>query len=823
MLNQPSLGGYKYLVTFIDEYTRYATVYPLLKKGEVFARWKTFKARVERLHGGKIKELRCDNGGEYIGKDMQDSLKDEGIVFHPSQPYAPQQNGIAERFNRTLFDKIRTQQQEGRIPVDLWPELALAACEQHNLTPMERHDWKLPHELWYDEDPTPHVARLKIIWSQAFMHIPKARRRRALDAKGSGPLRLIGYGATKKGSYRLYNEETRDVFETRDVSFIEHNHVSLREPTDSGEYHVEKICLDRTDRDGRKQYLVKWAGWDEPMWERADYLADTKALEDYLALKQSEDVTDIDELVLYMCHTSEDSPTWSQAMRSEDAELWREALEKEYDAMKRHQVWETIDASQIPKGAVILDSMPLAKIKRNPDGTIAKYKARLVARGDKQTESSYDETFAPVTKHTTLRIVVATASAEGMELHQMDVKTAFLHGDLDRPIYLRLPPDAKGERKIVLLRKSLYGLKQSPRLWNKNLDTYLVSEGFRASEYDPALYLKHDEKGLVAMVAVYVDDLTIATRDMTIMNTIKDNLSRRYEMEDMGELKYILGIAVERDKENRTVTLSQAKYIDDMMKRYQLTEGRTYNTPLDSNVTMQYSDTDTPVDTHEYQSIVGSLMHLMVCTRPDLAFAVARLSQFQSKPQSTHRTQAIRTLLYAKATRDYKLTYGAKKELVGYADANFATDSKCQMGVLFMLNGGAVVWQSRKQTFTALSTCEAEYGALAEAARECVWLRWLISDIRGTTMSGPITINEDNMAAIRLVKNPVQHNRTKHIDRRYHFTRDEVEKGTIFVNYCPTKEMIADALTKALPFPALETLRNAMGVRRAIGPLQSKA
>jgi len=514
-------------------------------------------------------------------------------------------------------------------------------------------------------------------------------------------------------------------------------------------------------------------------------------------------------------------------MRSDKRHDWILSRQKEMDAHAKNVTWVDVDPKLIPKTAKVLGSKYVLRIKRNPDHSINKLKTRLVVLGNHQSPDSYSDTYAPVVRFATLRAMLAIAAHFDMEIHQMDVVTAFLNGSMEgepQAIYMRLPSDEHGHRgKVVLLQKALYGLKQAPRLWNDNLNRYLKSLGFTVCRFDSALYLKHENGSLVAAVAVYVDDLTICTKDMAWMTEFKAQMVARYAMEDLGELQYLLGIEVQRNRAKQILTLSQGKYIDDICARFHQTEGRTYQTPLDPNVDLRLSSTDKYVDTKEYQSITGSLMYLMLGTRPDLAFAVSKLCQFNAKPQTHHRTQALRCLRYAMTTQNLRLvfgrahgTYAGLQPLEGYSDADYASCTvtrRSTTGTLFYLLRSLIVWTSKRQHMVALSSCEAEYCALCDSAKELVWIRNLVSDIYpGLVDTGATIVHEDNEAAIKLASNPIDHARTKHIDVRLHYVRDRIQAKDLTLQWCPTQLMVADTLTKQLSKPVFQRHRESMGL-----------
>jgi hypothetical protein len=575
--------------------------------------------------------------------------------------------------------------------------------------------------------------------------------------------------------------------------------------------------------------LVKWIGYDETTWEPAEnlqHLDELREFEEKEAQEAHAQEVDADASNEKLDEGFDDGgavnepKSYHQAMRSKQKPHWMRAMEKELNSHEKNDTWTFIEPNQLPTGAYVVDSKWVFKLKRNPDQSIKKYKARLVARGFTQRPGlDFDETYAPVVKFTTLRVMLAIACQMDMEIHQMDVVTAFLNSKVDAEIYMKLMMD--GEEKLVKLNKSIYGLKQAPRLWNQTIDTFLRTLGFIPSSYDSAFYVRYGAKGqLDAMISLYVDDLTICTHDMEEMLHIKEGLRQRFHMEDMGELSYILGLEVQRDRTKRSLTLSQGKYIDDIIRRFKLDSAPGISTPLDAKKTLFMNELEPRTDAHEYQSMIGSLMYLVMGTRPDLAYAVSKLSQYSINPRVSHREAAIRTLRYAKSTRNLAMTYEGYGDLIltGYSDSDYAKcleTRRSMSGYVFTLHGGAVAWKAQLQRTPALSTAEAEYMALCEASKEAIWLQNFLQSVlqRNETKPTPVIIKEDNKAAIDIANNPVDHQRTKHIDVRYHFTREKVKEGILMLEHCSTHQMLADLLTKPLPKPQTDVLTAKLGLR----------
>ena len=519
---------------------------------------------------------------------------------------------------------------------------------------------------------------------------------------------------------------------------------------------------------------------------------------------------------------SDEPVTMSEAQSRKDAELWREAAKKELASIMANGTWDLVE---LPAGRLPIDSKWVFKIKRDAAGNIERYKARLVARGFMQQHGvDFAETFAPVAKFTSIRVLLAIAAAEDLELHQLDVDTAFLNGDLKEEIYMKQPlgfEEPGREHLVCRLKKSLYGLKQASRSWYEKIDGVFGELGLRSSGADHSIYYKLDATTKV-YVALYVDDLIIATNSPSELNKLKHGLAERFAMKDLGELHFFLGIHIERNRAERSITLSQTSYIDDVLARFGMVDCRPTATPMDPGLILVAAEKEATTDEAKqmkavpYLAAVGSLMYVMLGTRPDLAFAVGVVSRYSSDPRPEHWTAVKRILRYLKGTRDVVLRYigGTTATPVGYSDSDWGSDRETRRsttGYIFMISNAAVTWQSKRQPTVALSSTEAEYMAACQAAREAVWLRALLKDL-GYPQHDATVLYGDNQGCLALAKNPTLHARTKHIEMRHHFIRERIESGEIRQVYCSTEDMVADGLTKALARDKHETSANAMGL-----------
>ena len=491
--------------------------------------------------------------------------------------------------------------------------------------------------------------------------------------------------------------------------------------------------------------------------------------------------------------------------------------------MISNDTWELVP---LPEGKNVVGSRWVFKVKRDENGSVERFKARLVAQGYSQAEGiDYHEVFSPVVRNTSIRTLLALANTCDWEVHQMDVYTAFLQGDLDEEIYMKQPDgytDEENPNHVCKLKKSLYGLKQAARCWNSAIDGYLKSDGYKQVGADPCLYIKSvkQQNGKINFVilSLHVDDILLFSNDIVVLNKEKKSLGRRFKIEDFGEVNHVLGMLVKRDRKTRTLTISQPKYLERVLKRFNMEHCKPVSTPMEPGKKFyKLSDDEDPVNVQEYQKIIGCLTYATTATRPDLASAVGILSKYMSRPGKEHWQGVKRILRYIQGTIDFGLIYKAKGKtcsLTGYSDADWAGDldtRRSTSGYVFQIDGSTVSWQSKRQVCVSRSTTEAEYMALSSAAQEAVWLRRLLNDI-GLTQETPSLIYENNRGAIQLSKNAKFHNRTKHIDISVHFVREKVNDQVVNVDYCQTEGMMADIMTKPVSKVKFEKFRSMMGI-----------
>lgn len=517
-----------------------------------------------------------------------------------------------------------------------------------------------------------------------------------------------------------------------------------------------------------------------------------------------------------------------------DKEEWIKATDSEIASLMEHQTWELVP---LPPGRKALKNKWVFRIKRDAYGNITRYKARLCACGYNQIEGiDYKDIYSPVVRAESFRLFLGIVAARDMECIQMDVVTAFLNGSIKENVYMRQPPgytDSKCPDKVCKIVKNLYGLKQAPKVWHDTIDPYLKTIGFSSLTADPCIYFKWNN-GKLSLVSLYVDDLAIASDSVEEIAIIKEKLMKKFKMTDDGDIDYILGMEIRRNREKKEIYVSSKNKIDELLKEFNMATCIPASTPMDC---MTISAADCPKANSEewnhmqsvpYRSCVGKLTHLMRTTRPDLAFSVSVVNRYLHNPGSKHWNAVKRILRYLKGTRQYELKLApldmstslsacdrSSMKLSGNADADWGghTDnSKSTSGYAFFLGTSLISWASKVQPQTATSSTHAEYIATYHATAECLWTRTFLKELGLLNSAMPTTLYCDNEAAIKIANYHMVTPRSKHFETKLHCVREKVQNGEISLSFCPGKENVADIFTKPLPKMKFLNFRTELGL-----------
>ena len=610
---------------------------------------------------------------------------------------------------------------------------------------------------------------------------------------------------------------------------------------------------------GNVQYRVKWEGYSKPTWEPRDQLVKDgvqhmldayDAVQDAIAADAPSRRTRTAGLyeqahIAMSALLQSDTPradepsTHAEALsgRFGPASRWQAGMDSEIDGCIERGVWIEVKVGELPAGANVLPCKWVYKVKTDEAGVVTAHKARLTPKGFRQVHGlDYNEVFAPTGRYGSMRVALSLAVRLDYEVEQLDVKQAFLNAELKEEVYMEMPPGYKKPDTVLRLRKALYGLKQAPREWQQLIDGFLRAQlGFTPTVSDPCLYTLQSQGGRLIILFLFVDDMQVSFHraDAAEWAALKAMLLARFETKDMGESTWMLAMHLKRDRVARTATLTQELYVSKAQERFGLTQCKTVDTPERVGHEEELGGDEPAHDAQRYMELVGTLMYATICTRPDAQHAIMVLARHMQAPLRRHELAAERVLRYLAGTKHMGLVFGAARsgdggegkgghcsapiaggaaltgEVVAYADADWAndrSDRKSVTGWVVRLNGDVVAWASKKQHTVAQSTFESELYAEGAAINEVLWQRGLLAEL-GVRVQPCSTVYGDNQATVSQSANGVKSERTKHIDIKWHFITQQVQAGTIKIEWISTDKQQADIFTKALARPQFEVLR----------------
>nr|CAN80650.1 hypothetical protein VITISV_022906 [Vitis vinifera] len=704
-------------------------------------------------------------GSRYYITFIDDSSR-KGIRMEKTIPRTPQQNGVTKRMNRTLNERARSMMLHAGLPKTFWVDAVSTAAYLINRGPSVPIEFRLPEEVWSGKEVK--FSHLKVFCCVSYVHIDSDARSK-LDAK-SKICFFIGYGNEKFG-YRFWDEQNRKIIKSRNVIFNEQVMYKDRSTVVSDVIEIDQKKSEFVNLDELTESTVQKGGEGDKENVNLQVDLSTPVAEVRRSSKNIRPPQRYSPVLNYLLLTDGGEPEcYDEALQDENSSKWELAMKDEIDSLLGNQTWEL---TELPVGKKALHNKWVYRIKNEHDGS-KRYKARLVVKGFQQKEGiDYTEIFSPVVKISTIRLVLGMVATENLHLEQLDVKTAFLHGDLEEDLYMIQLEGfiVQGQENLVCkLRKSLYDLKQAPRQWYKKFDNFMIELGSRNVKLITVAILSP----LTILTSYYycmwmiclLQGLTLrrliifAGFDIEKINNLKKQLSKQFAMKDLGAAKQILGMRIIRDKANGTLKLSQSEYVKKVLNRFNMHKAKPVSTPLGSHFKLSKEQSLKTEEERDhmskvpYASAIGSLMYAMVCTRPDIAHAVE----------------------------------------VGYADADFAGDI-----------------DSRKSTTGFVFTLgEAEYVATTEIGKEMIWLHGFLDELGKKQEMG--ILHSDSQSAIFFAKNSAFHSKSKHIQTKYHFIRYLVEdKLVILEKICGSKNP-ANMLTKGVTIEKLKLCAASIGL-----------
>ncbi|CAL1402230.1 unnamed protein product [Linum trigynum] len=806
-----SRHGYKYFALFVDHATRFTWVYFLRLKSDLYSVATDFLKMIQTQFGQTVRIVRSDPGGEFSSHPLDRLFRSQGILTQKSCPGVSQQNGLVERKNRHVVELTRAMLLASHVPARFWPEAVATAVRliNYQITPVLGQ--LSPHYALFKTHPD--YSRLRVFGCTCFVLLPRKDRSK-LSSKTSRCV-FLGYSDIHKG-YLCYDPSVQRLRISCDVVFFERL-MFYSSPPDTSIFVSEVTRLPMFDDDDEVDDILSLPPDSPAPTVSSDSSPASSSSSTSSSSSSAADDSDsppstppaprrslratkgqlpirYHDFVSYHVDAFTIPTSYKQAMLDPN---WNAAMQTEFDALHATGTWEVVDRP--PEPVTILGNRWVYAVKVKADGTLERFRARLVVQGFGQEYGlDYDETFAPVAKMQTVRTLLAVAAVRGWPLFQLDVKNAFLHGDLKEVVYMKRPPGYTVGRddQVCRLRRSLYGLKQAPRAWFEKFQSTVLALGFKQSTNDPSLFLRSSSAGIIALL-LYVDDMIITGDDASGITHLKEGLHASFTLKELGSLSYFLGLEITRS--SRGILLSQRKYIADLLSSAQFGDCIPVTTPMEVNLHLARESGVPLVNPSQYRHLVGSLIYL-THTRPDISFAVHVVSQFMSDPRVDHLAAVHRILRYLQGTREVGLFLPATGDfrLQAYSDSDYAgcvDTRRSTTGWCVQLGGAFVNWRCKKQDKVSKSSTEAEYRAMSDVASELVWMQRLLLDL-GVSCPSPITLHVDNTSAIQIAVNPVLHDRTKHIEVHVHYVRDLVHEGFLVVRHVSSADQLADLFTK---------------------------
>jgi hypothetical protein len=855
-LSVSSIHGHKYFLTIVDDHSRFLWIILLKNKSEVSHHVKSFITMVQNQFNITPKCIRSDNGPEFSIPLFYES---HGILHQRSCVETPQQNGRVERKHQHILNVGRALLYQSKLPASYWSYALLHAVFLINRVSTPLLQGQSPYYRLYHK--LPDINTFKVFGCLCHASSLQSHRTK-LQARARKTV-FLGYKSGYKG-FLLLDIHTREVFVSRHVVFHEHylpypsNKDSITTqweyfstsaspiPTsESVENTSPTPIIDDDDYSSSSPPISpshfspdaspnlpspNVVSPDPPPSPRhsnrtrnapvylQDYVCNHLHISPYPISNylSHANLSNSHSHFVMSLHSHTEPKTYAEASKHE---CWNKAMQVELSALEQTGTWQIVD---LPDHIKPIGCRWIYKIKYHADGSVERYKARLVAKGYTQIEGlDYFDTYSPVAKMTTIRLVIALASIHNWHLHQLDVNNAFLHGELQEDVYMMLPPGVTSSKpnQVCKLLKSLYGLKQASRKWYEKLTSILLQQNYTQASADHSLFIKKTDSSFTVLL-VYVDDIILAGNSLVEFQHIKSILHSTFKIKDLGQLKYFLGLEVAHSKQG--ISLCQRKYCLDLLSDSNTISSKPVSTPSDASLKLHNDSSPPYEDIPSYRRLVGRLLYLN-STRPDITFITQQLSQFLSKPTQSHHHAALRVLKYLKGCPGKGLFFprNSSLHLQGFSDADWAgcVDSRCSIsGQCFFIGSSLISWRTKKQTTVSRSSSEAEYRALASATCELQWLLYLLKDLHIQCSKLPVLFC-DNQSALHIAANPVFHERTKHLEIDCHLVREKLQSGIMKLLPVSSQNQLADFFTKSLLPQPFTLLLSKLGLLDLYQPL----
>ncbi|KAL8154536.1 hypothetical protein AgCh_000052 [Apium graveolens] len=783
---------------------------------------------------------------------MKEFCTSHGILHQRTCSYTPQQNETVERKHRHILEVSRALFFQSKVPIKFWGECVMCAIHLINRMPLQVLQFASPYEKLFEESPS--LDYLRVFGCLCFVSTLEHDRTK-FDPRATQHV-FLGYPPGQKG-YKVLNLQTLQISISRDVVFYEQHfpfHL-CNNPSQNTSFFLPVVTEQTPFVDIVLPEIFTHISHTIPENSTSNsgstfnsrIIPETNSINH--SFSDSLDLTDIPPLRKstrnsklpahfsdYVCLQSSLTQHWCNLVHYSDLPpshkalvttlgsfteptsyeeavidpRWRDAMAKELDALQKNNTWILVD---LPPGKKPIGCKWVYKIKCKADGSIERFKARLVAKGYNQKWGiDYEETFSPVVKMTTVRCLIAVAAHRGWFLYQLDINNAFLHGDLYEEVYMVVPQGLDNpDHKVCKFVKSLYGLKQASRQWFAKLVGELTARTFYQSKNDYSLFIKQNA-GKSTVIVVYVDDIILTGDDLLEIKDLKQHLDNVFSIKDLGKLSFFLGIEIGYHEDG--ITLTQKKFTKELLDTAGVLKGKSV-TPLPINLKLQAEEGEAYADPSHYRCLVGKL-NFLTHTRPDLSYTVQHLSQFMQNPRIPHYEALMHVMDYIASTAGQGILLKANEQLTlqAFSDSDWGAclDSRRSIsGYVLLLGRSPISWKSKKQGIVSRSSSEAEYRSMAAAASEGTWVVRLLEEL-GVKDLKPVTLHCDNQSAIHIAKNPVHHERTKHIEIDVHFTRDKVLEGLLQITYLPTSSQLADVFTKIIPSGQFNNLLFKLGM-----------